>query len=443
MTTNNSSPHVAIIGAGFCGLAAGYELSKSGVNVTIFEGESEIGGLSSTFRINGTRLEKFYHHWFNNDEHVMALIDELGTQDQVLFRSTRTGMYCANNFFKLSTPLDLLRFKPLSLFDRFRLGLLALHARRVTNWRQLENLTASEWLMQIGGEKVYKVVWEPLLRGKFGEYAPEVSAVWIWNKLKLRGGSRGKGGEEQLVYYREGFAAFANRITSQIESNGGRIFVDSPVHSLLVKDGKVTEIQAAGDKFKVDAIIATPALPIIADLVEPYVSQEYIKQLRRIKYLGNVCLILELDRSLSDIYWLNVNELDFPFVGIIEHTNFEPPDTYGGRHIVYLSKYLPASAELFRMKDDELLKFTIPHLQRMFPKFKNEWILAYHVWRAHYSQPVIERNYSRLLPSHETPLQNFFIATMAQIYPEDRGTNYAIREGRKLGAHIALTLLNK
>ena len=245
------------------------------------------------------------------------------------------------------------------------------------------------------------------------------------------------------MYYREGFAAFANRITSQIESNGGRIFVDSPVHSLLVKDGKVTEIQAAGDKFKVDAIIATPALPIIADLVEPYVSQEYIKQLRRIKYLGNVCLILELDRSLSDIYWLNVNELDFPFVGIIEHTNFEPPDTYGGRHIVYLSKYLPASAELFRMKDDELLKFTIPHLQRMFPKFKNEWILAYHVWRAHYSQPVIERNYSRLLPSHETPLQNFFIATMAQIYPEDRGTNYAIREGRKLGAHIALTLLNK
>jgi len=163
-------------------------------------------------------------------------------------------------------------------------------------------------------------------------------------------------------------------------------------------------------------------------------------RLRRIKYLANVCIVLELDRSLSETYWLNINDPSFPFVGVIEHTNFEPPRTYGGRHIVYLSKYLPESARLFRMPDSEVLEFTLPHLQRMFPKFEHEWILAYHVWRARYSQPVVERRYGELIPSCETPLRNLYLVTMAQIYPEDRGTNYAIREGRKVANQVAATI---
>jgi len=442
MTANGNKRHVVIIGAGFCGLAAAYELSKRGVGITVFERDSEIGGMASSFQINGARLEKFYHHWFTNDEHVMALIEELGTKDRILFRPTRTGMYYADNFFKLSTPIDVLRFTPLPLLDRFRLGLLAIRARRVKDWHQLENLTAAEWLRQMGGNKVYEVVWEPLLRGKFGEYASEVSAVWFWNKLKLRGGSRGKGGEEQLAYYRGGFAALIDQIASYIETTGGMIALGKPVQALLVDEGKVTGVEAGGERFEADAVIATPALPIIADLVEPHVSSEYVKRLRQIKYLDNVCLVLELERSLSNTYWLNVNDPDFPFVCVLEHTNFEPRTSYSGRHIVYLSKYLPESDHLFRMQDSDLLEYTIPYLQRMFPKFKREWIIAHHVWRARHSQPVVERNYSRLLPQRHTPLKNFFIATMAQIYPEDRGTNYAIREGRKIGEQIALFLPN-
>jgi len=163
---------------------------------------------------------------------------------------------------------------------------------------------------------------------------------------------------------------------------------------------------------------------------------EYVESLRRIKYLSNVCLILELDRSLSSTYWLNVNDPDFPFVGVIEHTNFEPSATYGGRHLVYLSKYLPESAPLFKMSDSELLEFTIPYLERMFPEFTRKWILGNNVWRARHSQPVVERYYGELIPASNTPLKNFFIATMAQIYPEDRGTNYAIREGRRIARQV-------
>jgi len=438
--TPSRPPHVAIIGAGFCGLAAGYDLSRRGVQVTLIDGDAEIGGLAGSFRLNGVRLEKFYHHWFVHDEHVMTLIKELGAQDHIIVRPTRTGMYYAHNLFKLSTPVDVLRFTPLPLADRVRLGLLALRVRAVKDWKTLENLTAAEWLRRMAGQRVYEVVWEPLLRGKFGDYASEVSAVWFWNKLKLRGGSRGKGGGEHLAYYRGGFAALADHVASRIRAAGGRIVVNQPVHAVLAADGKASGVQAGGETILADAIIATPALPIIADLLAPHVAPAYVDSLRRIQYLANLCVVLELRHSLSDTYWLNVNDPEFPFVGVIEHTNFASSQTYGGRHLVYLSKYLPESARLFHLDDQEVLDFLMPHLQRMFPRFTRDWILSYHVSRARYAQPVVVRNYRQLLPSPGTPLENVFIATMAQIYPEDRGTNYAIRDGRRSAALIMPTL---
>lgn len=433
----DSMPRVAIIGAGFCGLAAGLELTRRGARVELFEKDVDIGGLAGSFMVNGVPLEKFYHHWFTNDTHIMELIDDLDCQSQVLLRPTHTGMYYANNFYRLSSPLDLLRFTPLSLLDRLRLGWLTLSARRVRDWHRLESLTAAQWLRQMGGDRVFEVVWEPLLRGKFGGFADTVSAVWFWNKLILRGGSRGEGGREQLAYFRGGFAALAQRMASYIEEHGGRIHTSRGVEELRVEGDRVSAVQAGGEWCQANAVIATPALPIIADLLEPHVNPAYVAQLRRIRYLGNLCLVLELDRSLSNTYWLNVNDGSFPFVGVIEHTNFEPASTYSGRHIVYLSKYLPASDRLFRMTDTELLAYTLPHLRRMFPEFREAWILGHHVWRESYSQPLVERHYSKLIPARETPLKQLYIASMAQIYPEDRGTNYAVREGRGIGRWLA------
>jgi len=288
----------------------------------------------------------------------------------------------------------------------------------------------------MGGERVYKIVWEPLLRGKFGEVAEEISAVWFWNKLKLRGGSRGKGGEEQLAYYRGGFAALAEAMAEVIRAQGGEIITNVPVSQLQVDSGRVTGIMAGNEVISTDAVIATPALPIIADLVEPYVPEKYAGQLRGIRYLANICVVLELDRSLSDTYWLNVNDPGFPFVGVIEHTNFERLATYGGRHIVYLSKYLPESDALYQMADDEVVDFTLEHLARMFPELKQKWVLGAHVWRARHSQPIVERRYSQLIPQNQTPIDGLYLATMAQIYPEDRGTNYAIGQGRSVARLI-------
>jgi len=426
-----------IVGAGFAGLSAALELARRGVAVTILEAEPEVGGLAGTFDVNGERLEKFYHHWFTNDLHVNELVRELGEDDRIVYRPTRTGMYFANHIFRLSSPIDVLRFTPLPLVDRVRLGILALRARGVQNWRALEDETAEEWLIRLGGERVYRVVWQPLLEGKFGPFASQVSAVWFWNKLKLRGGSRGKSGAEMLAYYRGGFAALADRLAVEITVLGGEIRLCTPARGLVVEGGIVRAVETDAGAIDADAVIATPALPIIADLVAPHAPEDWVARLRAIDYLANACVVLELDRSLSDTYWLNVNDPGFPFVGVIEHTNFEPASTYGGRHIVYLSKYLPASAELYGMADDAVLDYCIPHLQRMFPAFDRRWVMNHHVWRARYAQPIVGKHYSRLIPDTETPIAGLYLSTMAQVYPEDRGTNYAIRDGRRVGRDVA------
>ncbi|MEM9708223.1 MAG: NAD(P)/FAD-dependent oxidoreductase [Pseudomonadota bacterium] len=427
---------VAIVGGGFSGLAAAYELAKAGRRVKVFEAGRDIGGLASAFEVEGQTLDRFYHHWFTNDRDAMALIEELGLSDMVKINPTNTGMYFANRIFRLASPKDLLQFSALPFHDRIRLGLLALRARRVSDWKRLEGLSAAEWLTSLGGKSVYEVVWEPLLKGKFGPYAEDISAVWFWNKLKLRGSSRGKSGQEQLAYFDGGFVALANRVAEDIAWKGGDI---------SLKDG-VTDISPEGEGWRILSdkgttwarrVVATPALPLVADMVKGWADASYVASLRRIAYLANVCLVLQLDRSLSDTYWLNVNDPSFPYVGVIEHTNFEPASTYGGRHIVYLSKYLPHTDEMFGMEEDEVLDFALPHLERMFPEFKREWILGHNVWKSRWSQPVVERNYSELIPAADGPRPGFHLCSMAQIYPEDRGTNYAIREGRKIGRRIA------
>ena len=435
-------PHAIIIGGGFTGLAAAWELVQRGVRVTVCEADEEVGGLAGSFPVGDTRLEKFYHHWFTSDTDVVELARELGRADQILHRPTRTGMYFAHRFYRLSRPLDVLRFTPLSMIGRLRLGLLALRARRVRDWRELEQLTAEEWLVRLGGREVYQVVWRPLLEGKFGAHARDISAVWFWNKLKLRGGSRGRQGEEVLAYYKGGFAALAAQLAGEICRRGGMIRVESPVSGLVMRNGQVAGVRTVHGPLVADAVLATPALPIVADLVEPHAEPEYVSALRRIPYLANVCVVLELDRSLSDTYWLNVNDPGFPFVGIIEHTNFEPAESYAGRRLVYLSKYLPETDELYRMADDELVRFSLGHLQRMFPALAADWVLDAHVWRARYAQPIVVRRYGALIPKVETPLPGLYLSSMAQVYPEDRGTNYAIRDGRAAGRLIAERLLH-
>jgi protoporphyrinogen oxidase len=426
----------AIIGAGFTGLALAYDLAKHGYQVQLFELEEEVGGLAGTFNVDGQKLEKFYHHWFTSDSYVYELINDLEKTEKICTRDTKTSIFFGNKFFKLSSPIDLLKFKPLSITGRLRLGILAVRTRLLRNWRKLENRSASDWLISLSGREVYDVVWRPLLNGKFGDEADNVSAVWMWNKLKLRGGSRGKNGTERLAYYTGGFSVFLNDILHKIKLYGGELFTSAEVLRIDVHSGRVTGIQTRTGRFEADVVVVTTPLPVAANLLRQHTSDSYYRRLNKIRYLANICIVLELSQSLSDTYWLNVNDPGFPFVAVIEHTNFENKDIYNGRNIIYLSKYLPEVDDFFQMTDLEVVDFCILHLQRMFPKFSFDWVIKSHVWRGRYAQPIVVKNYSEFIPAHETPIEGVYLCNMAQIYPEDRGTNYAIREGRKLAKKL-------
>jgi protoporphyrinogen oxidase len=434
-----SDADVIIIGAGFTGLAAGWDLARAGHRVVVVEAADEVGGLAAGFRIGAAEVERFYHHWFTSDTHITDLVAELGLADQVVARPGRTGMYIANRIFGLASPLDLLRFAPLPFLDRLRLGWMALRVRRVADWRPLEGLTAREWLIGLGGQRIYDVVWGPLLRGKFGRHADQVSAVWMWNKLKLRGSSRGRSGREELLYIRGGFASLARHLAAGITAHGGRVLTARPVTGLLAAGDRCTGVRTPAGDLAAPAVLATCPLPLVADLVAP-AAPAAAAAMRRIHHLGAACLVLELDRSLSDTYWLNVNDPGFPFVAVIEHTNFEPPATYGGRHLVYLSRYLDADDPEFALDPATALDRALPHLQRMFPAFQRAWVLAVHRWMATHAQPLVERGYGALIPPPTGPLAGLHVATMAQIYPEDRGTNYAVRSGRLAAQRIAADL---
>jgi len=212
--------------------------------------------------------------------------------------------------------------------------------------------------------------------------------------------------------------------------------VNTPVSS-VTKEGGDWIVKTTDGTISSKRIIFTTALPIISEMIKSWAPSEYLDSLNRIQYIGNVCLVLELDRPLSETYWLNVNDPSFPFVGVHAHTTFERPETYGGRHIVYLSKYLPHTDRLYSMTADEFLDYAIPFIQKMFPRFDRTWIQKHHLWRARWSQPVVEKYYSTLIPDEDGPAEGLHICTMAQIYPEDRGTNYAIREGRRIGRKIS------
>ncbi|MDY1045542.1 NAD(P)/FAD-dependent oxidoreductase [Pseudomonas coleopterorum] len=428
---------VVIVGGGFTGLTAAYVLAKQGKSVQVIEADSTPGGLAGIFEFDdGVRVEKFYHHWFNNDVFVPELVKELGLEGDVILLPTRTGMYFNGRMWKLSTPLDLLRFKALSFVDRIRLGLLVFQVRKIKDWKSIEHLSIREWLEGMCGKSVYKVVWEPLIDSKFSVYAEAVNAVWMWKKLVLRGSTRNDKGGEELAYFKGGFGRLAEALVSAIREHGGEVSLNTKVQGLVAEGKQITAVttdkgEVAGKKF-----LFTPSFPLIADLFEGKADDQWLAKLRRVKYLGNMCLVLRLKHSLSDTYWLNVNDPGFPFVGVIEHTNFDTPENYKGTHIAYLSRYLATQDPVWAYNDEQYLDFALGHLKRMFPKFEKDWVVDYKVWRSEYAQPVTERNYSQYVPDASTPYDNALISTMAQIYPEDRGTNYAIREGRAIAKQL-------
>jgi len=434
---NHDHADVLIVGAGFTGLSAGLTLARAGKRVHIIEREQHPGGLGGNFDFpDGSTVEKFYHHLFLSDHFVVNLAQTLGLGERLLQLPSMTGMYYNKSVWRLTTPLDLLKFRPLPFLDRIRLGLVVLGVRFLRDWRSIEGKSVREWLEPLCGKRAYEIVWAPLIDSKFSTFAEVVNAVWFWKKLVLRGGTRGKGGEERLLYFRGGFGELARSVANEIIKLGGRVDYGVKAIKATVAASGVVELQTNRGAVSAKRYLLTQAFPVVANILEECQEHEWLNSLRRIKYLGNICLALSLTRPLSETYWINVNEPGFPFVGVIEHTNLDTSDSYHGRHIVYLSRYIDVSRPEWSYSDEAYFQYAVPYLKRMFPEFQESWISDYSVWREEHAQPIAERNYSQFVPKTKGPLTNLWVANMAQIYPEDRGINYSVRDGEAVGKQI-------
>ena len=434
---------VGVIGGGAAGLAAAYELVKHGHQAVVYERAPFLGGHASTFDVGGARLERGYHHWFTSDTHIVDLVHEIGLGHRIRWLDSKVGVLYDGKIYDFVTPLDLLKFTPLSFTDRLRLGLVTLYLQRKKDWRAFESVTAADWLRKYAGKRAYEVFWGSMLRGKFGEdHYQQVSMAWLWGKIQTRFASRGKGmAKEKLGYPMGSFGEVFDVLAERIREKGSEVHISASVNRILVEDGRATGMDIAlnGAEPHVesfDAVIATTPSYIFPKLVPP-MPDEYQNKLAGVNYMAAVLVILVLDQPLSNFYWLNVADRSIPFVAAIEHTNFIGPDHYGGKHIVYLSNYLSTDHPLYIMGHEELLQEYLPHIRKINPEFDPSWIETSYHHRIDGAQPIIGANYSSRIPDHRTPFKGLYLANTTQVYPEDRGTNYSVRMGQRV-AHLLM-----
>jgi protoporphyrinogen oxidase len=412
-------------------LAAAYDLARAGHQVVVFEAAPEVGGLAAGFKAPhwDWTLEKFYHHWFQSDHAILGLIDELGWSDQVLFPRPVTVIYYEGKFYPFDSiftnmPLFLLRHYP--PLDVIRFGLAGAYLRFSSRWQPLEKYTADAWTRRWFGERVYRLFWRPMLVGKFGEEnLSVVNMAWLWARLHAR--------TTRLGTFVGGFQAFLDKLAGVVRGLGAEIRLSCPVTGLQPAPGGGLVVQTqsgAGETF--DAVISTSSPALMARLA-PALPAEYSAQLRELKSMGAVVLVLALDRPLTRYYWHNLpKEAGFPFLALVEHTNYVSPEHYGGDHIVYAGDYLDPGHEYFRLTKDELLERFLPALKRFNPAFDPSWVKQTWLWKTPYAQPVPPVNHSRNIPALRTPLPGLYFASMSQVYPWDRGTNFAVEIGRKV-----------
>jgi protoporphyrinogen oxidase len=436
---------IGIIGGGIMGMCLGYFLAKQGVASTIYEASPVLGGLAGpVFLEDGTPVDRYYHAILSSDHHLMELCRELEITDQLRFKETRTGFYYKSAIHPMNNIIDFLKFPPLGWVDRFRLGLTVLAAQFIKDWKTLESVSVQSWLLKWGGQTTFQNIWRPMLKAKFDGGFENVPATWMWSRLvRMKSTRAGANQKEMAGHLIGGYLTLVKAMQEWIICAGGEILLETPVREIMIEDGKAIGVRLSrGEVVNHEKVVCTLQTPVYQRLI-PGADMKYHEFLKGMEYLGIVAPLLVLDRPLSGHWTLNITADELPFTGVIETTAYIDPKYVGGYHLIYLPKYTAPNSPWQQKSDDEIKKAWLENLKIMFPGFDESWIRYFLIHRERFAEPLHKLRQTHSIPDVKTPLENLYLATTAQIYPELTNGEAVSRHARKasdivLGARESL-----
>ena len=414
------------------GLASAYELLKHGHKVTLYEADKQLGGMSASFVFDGIKIERYYHFICKSDQALFDMLAELGIEDKIRWRETRMGYYYQGKLRDWGDPVALLKFPGLDLVSKFRYGLLAFTSVKRSNWRKLDSIDAVTWLKRWVGERAYDVLWRPLFELKFHHFTPNLSAAWIWARLKRVGTSRKNLLQEEMGYLEGGSDTFLDRIAERIQAMGGTIHLNQRVTEISIEDGTVRGVATAEGFFEYEKVISTVPMPYVADMV-PQLPPDTLDRYNSVNNIAVVCVLAHLKQALTPYFWLNISDPDIDMPGFIEYSNL---NALGG-HIVYAPFYIPGEHPDFQRGDDFFIEKVRRYLFAVRPDLAKEDILKIAAGRYRYAQPICEPEFSKRMPRINPGVKGLFIADTCFYYPEDRSISESVQLGRRM-AHMAI-----
>jgi len=415
------SKKVLIVGGGLGGMVLALRLLQKKYKVTIVEKSDHVGGLASGFELYGNNLELAYHHIFKTDTSIVALAKELGLEECLTWNKSSMAIFHNGKMQSFGGAADLLKFEGLDIADKLRLGSTALLLQKDNNWEKYHKMLAYKFMQKMCGQKAYSTIWEPLLIGKFHQHYKEVSMAWLWARIHTRGNSK-EDGVEKLGYFSGGFVVLINKLEKEIKKLGGVIKLNQNLDKL--------------PRDKYDKIIFTGPNGAFANLIkdEEEVEPKYLYDLKNVPYLGAVCVVFSSRQSLSEYYWHNINEKGAPFLAFIEHTNLIDKKNYEEKYVYYAGVYAPHDSKIFTKSEEEIKKEWLKYVGKIFPKFEKKMVEKSWVFKLKNAQHVVKPGYTPL--SYKTPLKDIYLMNFAQVFPEDRGTNFAVAEAEKVAKLI-------
>jgi protoporphyrinogen oxidase len=441
MTSDIRTHTVALIGGGIMGVALAHKLSQHGFAVTVYERSGNLGGLAGYIDYDGVRMDRFYHTILSSDMSMQNLMETAGVTDKRHFVATKQGFYDQGKLYPFNTPLDFLRFPPLNMFQRFRLGLQVIYAQFESDWHKMDTVPVADWLVKVSGRGVYNKVWKPLLRAKFDTTAANVPATYIWSRLRRMMGTReGVQSTEMMCYLENGYYTLIEGLAQQCTERGVTFHLNTVVDEVVIENGRAVGIRTADDTTRYDSVISTLPSPALAPLI-PGGPEEFRALLEKQQYLGVLCPMLLLKKRLMPYYVLNITDDSIPFTAVVETTNLIDPQYTNGHHIVYLPKYLAPGNDMAQWPDDQVRAEWMKHFRRMFPDFDESLITEFWVHRARYVEPIRPMGTLDEIPPIQTPVERLYMGNTVMIYPElgngEAVTRYATRLADRVIADAA------